>query len=112
MDRSRLIAAAIIAVGLIVGGFLAGGRYEMASSGGNSVTRLDRWTGQIEACITDSADPASRCGYVQSGNAYAPPCRDGSENCDPWEREWGEEVPPEGTIVRQDGYMIEPPQGG
>ena len=58
--RQNLIPAAIIAAGLIIGGFLAGGRYAIAPSQSNTVARLDRFTGQVSMCVigagTDSCD--------------------------------------------------------
>lgn len=44
-----LAAALIVALGLILGGFLAGGRYEMTIRGA-AVVRLDKWTGEAVAC--------------------------------------------------------------
>ena len=49
--KSNIAAALIIALGLIVGGFLAGGRYSFAATEGGSVARLDRYTGTVAKCI-------------------------------------------------------------
>lgn len=50
-------SAVILAVGLIVGGFLAGGRYEVVGSRGNEIARLDRFTGDIAMCIPGTDAP-------------------------------------------------------
>lgn len=43
--------AIIIAIGLAVGGFLAGGRYSLVPTNAGSVARLDRYTGAVVKCI-------------------------------------------------------------
>ena len=53
--------AAIIAIALIVAGYLAGGRYELVHSERNELMRLDRLTGEVTTCRT---------------GAYADPCAD------------------------------------
>ena len=42
-------AAGIIAVGLVVAGLLAGGRYDARAVSG-AVFRLDRFTGEVDVC--------------------------------------------------------------
>lgn len=109
MDKSRLVGAAIIAFGLVIGGFLAGGRYEVVAGYGNTTTRLDRWTGEVEMCVADTRSP--NCGWIVSrySGTGTPPCRDGAAECDPWEREWGAQVPEEGSIVMRNGEVYSPP---
>lgn len=46
--KAIIIAAAIIALGLIVAGFLFGGRYYFVDLGKCVVARGDRWTGDVE----------------------------------------------------------------
>ena len=48
--KAHLISATIIAVGLIVGSFLIGGRYTVIRGDDTMVTRLDRLTGAIWLC--------------------------------------------------------------
>lgn len=52
---NNLIAAAMVAVGLIIAAIF--GRYEIATSGSNQsvVYRIDRLTGTIESCQTKIA---------------------------------------------------------
>lgn len=45
------IPASIVALGLVVGGFLAGGRYDIAPMDGGAVARLDRFTGKVAMCV-------------------------------------------------------------
>ena len=48
---TSIIAACIIAVGLIVGGFLAGGPYEAISvNGGGTFYLVNRYTGAFDLC--------------------------------------------------------------
>jgi hypothetical protein len=46
--KKDIIGAAIIALGLIVGGFFFGGRYDFVNLGKCVVARGDRWTGEVE----------------------------------------------------------------
>lgn len=41
--------------------------------------------------------------------ALAPPCRDGSTRCEPWERDWGDAEPTDGIRVTEDGVMLPQP---
>lgn len=54
-------SAVIIALGLTIGGFLAGGRYAVVASTGNSIARLDRYTGAVEMCVVGAA---VSCGWT------------------------------------------------
>lgn len=63
--KSQIASASILAVGLITGGFLVGGRYEIVPSQANTVARLDRFTGNVEMCVV-GAD-VSGCGWVLDG---------------------------------------------
>jgi hypothetical protein len=56
--RGNIIGALILALGLVVGGYLAGGRYEIVSSQGNAVAKLDRVTGEVTMCVVGAG-----CGY-------------------------------------------------
>lgn len=60
--KSETLPAIIIAVAIAAAGFLAGGRYEIVRSDGNSVARLDRFTGEVSMCIPGS--PGGACGFV------------------------------------------------
>jgi hypothetical protein len=60
--RARLLQATIIAIGLIIAGFLAGGRYVIVNSSTNAITRLDRFTGAVSMCVPGAA--ADGCGFV------------------------------------------------
>lgn len=61
--RSNIIAAVILAVGLIVGGFLAGGRYSMHVIDSQTAIRLDHWTGDISMCVFAVAGSEDSCGW-------------------------------------------------
>lgn len=60
--------ATIIAIGLIVCGFLSGGRYTMSLDEQKTAIRLDRWTGEIEMCLV-GADVEESCGWVDMPDA-------------------------------------------
>ena len=99
--RQNLVPAIIIAIGLIVGGFLAGGRYAIAPSQSNAVARLDRFTGQVSMCVIGAGSDS--CGWTirpRTGSAASdlPPCESGAPTCEPWERAWPS-PPPVGTMV-------------
>lgn len=53
--------ASIIAAGLMIGGFLVGGRYEIVSNQGNEVARLDRFTGHVSMCVPGTK---AACGWM------------------------------------------------
>jgi hypothetical protein len=55
-----IVQAIIIAMGLIVGGFLAGGRYVIVNSSTNAVARLDRFTGAVSMCVPGT----DGCGFM------------------------------------------------
>lgn len=57
----NVIAAVILALGLIVAGLLSGGRYELVHVRSNELARLDRLTGQMDMCIKGARSP---CGFV------------------------------------------------
>jgi len=48
--NANVVAATILAIGLVAGGFLAGGRYSISQLDANHVAKLDRWTGGLEVC--------------------------------------------------------------
>jgi hypothetical protein len=60
--RSSITSAIIIALGLVVGGFLAGGRYSIVRSEGDTVARVDKLTGDISLCVLGSQPPS--CDWV------------------------------------------------
>ena len=60
--KANLIAAAILAVGLIIGGFMSGGRYQIVHVQGNELARLDRFTGEVLKCMND--DGGLPCGFT------------------------------------------------
>ena len=60
--KTNLASAVILAFGLIVGGFLAGGRYTVVASGTNAVARLDRYTGAVSMCVPGTKGDA--CGFI------------------------------------------------
>lgn len=52
--RREIIVSSIIALGLVVSGFLVGGRYSLipVTTGSSAVVaRLDRLTGAVETCV-------------------------------------------------------------
>jgi hypothetical protein len=49
--KDHILPAVIIALGLIVGGFLAGGRYSIVAIDNSTVARLDRLTGTVSMCV-------------------------------------------------------------
>lgn len=50
------LAALIVAAGLVVAGYLIGGRYVFTPNGGNSVIRSDRLTGDVALCMAGTKD--------------------------------------------------------
>ena len=56
----NVIAAAIIAFGLIVAAFMLGGRYTMVRTNDFGIVRLDRWTGTASICA-EFQDDTSGC---------------------------------------------------
>lgn len=56
--KANIVAAAILALGLIVGGFCVGGRYEFILVQGNELARLDRFTGEVSMCVS-----GAECGF-------------------------------------------------
>ncbi len=58
---SRILQAAILSFGLILGGFLAGGRYTFVHTRGNEVARLDRYSGAVSMCVVGAAGDV--CGW-------------------------------------------------
>lgn len=60
--QKNLIPATIIGIGLIVGGYLAGGRYTLVHTASNAVARLDRLTGEVSMCIVGNG--ADSCGWT------------------------------------------------
>lgn len=50
--KHHIIAAVIVALGLITAAFLLRDRYTMTSHG-DQIVRMDRWTGSITACSAD-----------------------------------------------------------
>ena len=51
MNKSIIVGACVIAVGLALNGFLAGGRYSLTQLSQDDFVRLDRWTGNVQHCI-------------------------------------------------------------
>lgn len=60
--KIHVIAASIIALGLIVAGFLSGGRYTIVASQGNAIARLDRFSGTVTLCVPGA--PGDGCGFI------------------------------------------------
>jgi hypothetical protein len=46
---------------------------------------------------------------TSSAAISAPRCKDGSQNCPPWERQWGTTKPQPGSIVTPNGTIFSPP---
>lgn len=59
--KGNVFAAAILALGLVVAGYLAGGRYELVHVRANELARIDRFTGEVEMCVNGAA---VACGFV------------------------------------------------
>lgn len=38
----------------------------------------------------------------------APACKNGAENCEPWERDWGKDKPIPGSVVTKQGTIVQP----
>lgn len=55
--KSNIIAAAILAVGLIIAAFLHTGRYYVMRVDADTVVRVDRWTGKTKVIETESSVP-------------------------------------------------------
>lgn len=54
--KSNIIAAAILALGLVAAGFMIGGRYYFMRLDTEFVARGDRWTGSVEVvCVGEDA---------------------------------------------------------
>jgi hypothetical protein len=68
----RVVSALIVAVGLIVGGYLAGGRYTIVQMNGQSIARLDRWTGAVKLCLVGMAYESTK-GEDSCAWEYEPP---------------------------------------
>jgi hypothetical protein len=60
--NASITAAVIISVGLVITGFLIGGRYTIMTTSTNAVTRLDRLTGEVSMCVPGAKGGA--CGFV------------------------------------------------
>lgn len=60
--KSNVIPAIILAIGLIGGGFFAGGRFTVVATQGNTVARLDRFTGAVSMCVVGIGHDS--CGFV------------------------------------------------
>lgn len=52
--KSNIVAALIIAVGLVVAAFLHSGRYYVLRVDSVTVVRVDRWTGKTQIIVTDA----------------------------------------------------------
>jgi hypothetical protein len=68
----RLLPAVVIALGLIIGSFLIGGRYTMIHGEGdfaNYVIRLDRYSGAMSFCgsIEEAGTSSASCGTFSEG---------------------------------------------
>ncbi len=60
--KASLLPALVIAAGLALGGFLAGGRYTIVRGDSNTVARLDRFTGEVSMCVVGVS--GENCGFV------------------------------------------------
>ena len=73
----RLLPALVIALGLIVGSFLIGGRFTMLHGQGDMakyVIRLDRYTGDVSFCgaIQEAGTDTLSCGRFSEGHVPTP----------------------------------------
>ena len=50
MAKATVIAAAIIALGIVGHGFLESGRFTLTRVSDGIAFRLDRWTGSVQVC--------------------------------------------------------------
>ena len=41
--------------------------------------------------------------------SLAPPCKNGAQTCEPWERDWGTGAPPKGAVVTKHGTIFQSP---
>lgn len=64
----RIIPSAILALGLMVAGFLFGGRYSLGNEGGQ-IWRLDRYTGHVWVCAADDAGTLG-CGRAEESATF------------------------------------------
>lgn len=48
--RAVMKEAAVIAVAIVIAGFLSGGRYAVSGADNSSAYRVDRWTGATTFC--------------------------------------------------------------
>jgi hypothetical protein len=48
--KANIIAAVIIAVGIVMAGFVIGGRYQITRVDEYTTHRIDRWTGALAVC--------------------------------------------------------------
>ncbi|MGF7162360.1 hypothetical protein FHS85_004014 [Rhodoligotrophos appendicifer] len=59
----KIVAASVImALGIGVAGFFAGGRYEIIGSTSNTIIRLDRYTGEVSMCVPGMKGDS--CGFI------------------------------------------------
>jgi len=59
--KQNIIAAAILAVGLIVASFLLAGRYSLLRWDDRQVVRLDHWTGEIKIYVPTEYCSSGKC---------------------------------------------------
>lgn len=69
--NSNAMAAFILAIGIVVFGFLSNGRYSIQRMNDAQVMRLDRWTGQLAVC-GDVEPLGASCLALSEWSAEAP----------------------------------------
>ena len=71
MAKATVIAAAIIALGIVGHGFLESGRFTLTRVSDGIAFRLDRWTGSVQVCGYWSDAPFS-CFENDPGDVWVP----------------------------------------
>ena len=81
-------------------------KYQRWLSRGAVLLLLLGFSIQLGALLIDRAADPSRKGHTTD---VAPPCKNGSANCKPWERAWSSHHIEPGSVVDERGNVV-PPQ--
>jgi hypothetical protein len=82
-ERYVAVFLCVASVALFIGGALVGG---------NAILKATHKATQINTL-----------------SVTAPPCKDGSQTCQPWERDWSKSELKPGSVVNGKGAIVQPP---